>query len=62
MVINYTYTDQGRQLMILDIGTPVSVTGIPWIKQYLEEFDFGIENLNSKGCNQPFVFPQVRGI
>ena len=41
MVINYTYTDQGRQLMILDIGAPVSVAGIPWMKQYLEEFDLG---------------------
>ena len=32
LVINYTYTDQGRQMMILDIGGPVSVAGIPWIK------------------------------
>ena len=27
MVIDYTYTDQGRQMMILDIGAPVSVVG-----------------------------------
>ena len=26
MVINYTYTDMGCQLMILDIGAPVSVS------------------------------------
>ena len=28
MKINYTYKDSGRQLMILDIGTPVSLAGI----------------------------------
>ena len=60
MVINYTYTDQGRKMMILDIGVPVSVVGIPWMKQYLEEFDFGIENMKSESCNQPFVFGPSR--
>ena len=35
MVINYTYTDQGRQMMILDLGAPVSVAGVPWNMQYL---------------------------
>ena len=33
--INYTYTDQGRQMIILDIGAPVSVAGVPRMKQYL---------------------------
>ena len=31
LTINYTYTDTGRQLMILDIGAPVSISGIPWM-------------------------------
>ena len=35
MVINYTYTDMGRQMMILDIGAPVSIAGVPWMEQYL---------------------------
>ena len=39
MVINYTYTDLGRQMMILDLGAPVSITGVLWMKQYLEEFN-----------------------
>ena len=56
MAINYTYTDQGRQMIIHDIGALVSVAGIPWMKQYLEEFDLGIENMKSESCNQPFVF------
>ena len=39
MVINYTYTDQGRQMMIPDLGAPVSVARIPWMNQYLGGFD-----------------------
>ena len=35
MVINYTYKDMGRQMMILDIGAPVSIAGVSWMIQYL---------------------------
>ena len=56
MVINYIYKDQGIQMMILDLGAPVSVAGIPWMKQYLATFDLEIENLKGVPCNQPFVF------
>ena len=35
LMINYTYTDMGRQMMILDIGAPVSIAGVPWMEQYL---------------------------
>ena len=38
MMINYTYTDQGRQMMILDLGAPLSVAGVPWMNQYLAGF------------------------
>ena len=55
IVINYTYTDQGRQMMILDVGAPVSVAGVPWMKQYLKEFGLKIENMKSVECSQPFV-------
>ena len=44
LTINYTYSDMGRQMMILDIGAPVSITGVPWMEQYLEEFDLKIEH------------------
>ena len=27
LVISYTYTDLGRQMIILDIGAPVSIAG-----------------------------------
>ena len=56
MVINYIYTDMGCQLMILNIGAPVSISGIPWMTQYLAEFDLQIGDKISVKCNQPFVF------
>ena len=42
--------------MILDIGAAVSISGIPWMMQYLEEFDLNIEDMKSVKCNQLFVF------
>ena len=42
--------------MILDIGAPVSISGIPWMMQYLAEFHLHIEDMKSVKCNQPFVF------
>ena len=56
MVINYTYTDMGRQMMILDIGATVSIAGVSWMTQYLREFGRTIEEMKSTKCNQPFVF------
>ena len=56
MRINYMYTDFGRQMMILDIGAPVSLAGISWMSQYLQEFGLTIEQLKSVKCSQPFVF------
>ena len=56
MVINYTCTDLGRQIVILDIGSPVSIAGVLWMKQCLKEFNLEIEDMKSVSCNQPFVF------
>ena len=47
MVINHMYTDQGQQMKILDIGAPVSIAGILWMTQYLEEFGLSIEEMKS---------------
>ena len=60
MVINYTYMDFRRQMMILDLGAPVSIAGVSWMKQYLEEFNLEIEDMKSVSCNQPFVFGSNR--
>ena len=35
MVINYTYKDLGRQMIIHDLGASVSITGTSWMRQYL---------------------------
>ena len=58
--INYTYKDSGRQLMILDCGAPVSLAGISWMEQYLQEFGLTIDQMASTPCNQPFVFGPSR--
>ena len=50
MMVKYTYKDTGRQLMILDIGAPVSLAGISWMEQYLQEFGLTIEQMNSVPC------------
>ena len=55
VMVNYTYTDLGRQMMILDIRAPLSLTGVSWMTQYLEEFGLKIEDMKSVSCNQPFV-------
>ena len=43
-------------MMILDIGAPVSIVGISWMTQYLEEFGLSIEEMKSVKCQQPFRF------
>ena len=60
MSINYTYKDSGRQLMILDCGAPISLAGISWMEQYLQEFGLTIDQMASTPCNQPFVFGPSR--
>ena len=60
MQINYTYTESGKQMMILDIGAPVSLAGISWMTEYLQEFGLTIEQLNSIKYSQPFVFGPSR--
>ena len=54
--INHAYKDSGRQLMILDCGAPVSLAGISWMEQYLQEFNLTIDQMSSTECRQPFVF------
>ena len=39
-VVNYT--DLGKQVMIVDSGSPVSLAGKDWLGQYLKEFGLEI--------------------
>ena len=50
------YTEKGKQVMILDIGAPVSLAGKKWIEQYLKEHELEIEDLKSNECSQVFRF------
>ena len=59
-MINYTYTNIGRQMMILDIGAPISIAGVPWMEQYLEEFDLKFQDMKTIKIHQPFVFGPSR--
>ena len=52
------YTDQGHQVMVLEIGAPVSLAGKKWLEQYLGEFYVTIEEMESSLCNQVFKFGQ----
>ena len=60
MLVNYTYTEMGHQMMILDIGAPMNVAGIAWMMKYLKEFGRTIEEMKSTKCLQPFVFGSSR--
>ena len=60
LMINYTYTDMGHQIMILDIGAPVSVAGMAWMTQYLKVSGRTIDEMKSTECLQPFVFGPSR--
>ena len=54
--LTITYTDIGSQMMILDIGAPVSIAGIPLMEQYLEEFSLRIDDMKSVKYHQSFLF------
>merc|ERR1712002_1376485 len=42
MLVNYT--EKGKQVMILDLGAPVSLAGKEWMNQYLKEHQLKIED------------------
>ena len=56
VMVNYIYTYLERQMMILDIGAPLSLAGVSWMTQYLQEFGLKIDYMKSVSCSQPFVF------
>ena len=54
ILINFTEKD--KQVMILDLGAPVSIAGEAWIKQYLETHGIGLGDLKTHECHQVFKF------
>ena len=43
-------TEKSNQVMILDLGAPVSVAGNKWIEQYLQDHGLELEKLNTVIC------------
>merc|ERR1711867_401341 len=43
IIVNFT--ENRKQVMILDLGAPVSVAGTEWMNQYLKDHNLGLENL-----------------
>ena len=50
------YTEKGKQVMILDLGAPVSLAGNEWMNQYLGEHGLEIGYLKLSECYQIFRF------
>merc|ERR1712002_1394481 len=50
------YTEQGKQVMIIDLGAPVSLAGEKWMSQYLKNHEVELKDLKSRKCTQKFRF------
>ena len=50
------YTEKGKQVMILDLGAPVSLAGKECMNQYLREYELDIGDLKQTECHQIFRF------
>merc|ERR1712115_733886 len=58
IVVNFT--EKGKQVMILDLGAPVSVAGTEWMNQCLKDHNLELENLEVYKCHQIFKFGPSR--
>ena len=50
------FTEKGKQVMILDLGAPVSLAGNEWMNQYLKDYGLELNDLKSSKCHQRFRF------
>ena len=50
------YTEKGKQVIILDLGAPVSLAGNEWMDQYLKDHGLEVNDLKSSQCYQIFRF------
>merc|ERR1711873_262862 len=49
-------SEQNNQIMILDLGDPVSVSGRKWMEEYLERHGMTLQDLNQVRCYQKMTF------
>ena len=50
------FTEEQKQVMILDLGAPISLAGKAWVTQYLKDHELGLEDLKSWDCRQGIRF------
>ena len=50
------YTEKGKQVMILDLGAPVSLAGKEWMEQYLRDHELELNEMKMSECHQVFRF------
>ena len=50
------YTEKGKQVMILDLGAPVSLAGNEWMDQYLKDHGLEVRDMKTSECYQIFRF------
>ena len=50
------YTEKGKQVMILDLGAPVSLAGEEWMDQYLKDHELEVGDMKTLECYQIFRF------
>ena len=56
------FTENSKQVMILDIGAPVSLVGKKWIEMYLEEHELRMEDLNKENVSKCSNLEQVKNM
>jgi len=54
--VQVSFTEKSNQVMILDLGAPVSLARNGWIKHYLEGHGLELKNLKSVRCHQKHTF------
>ena len=50
------FTEKGKQVMILDLGAPVSLAGKEWMEQYLKDHELELNEMKMSECHQIFRF------
>ena len=50
------FTEKGKQVMILDLGAPVSLAGKEWMEQYLKDHELELNEMRMSECHQIFRF------
>ena len=53
------HTEKGKQVMILDLGAPVSLAGKEWMDQYLKDHELEVGDMKTSEYFQYILFPSI---